>query len=381
MMQWSTIYGQDKAKQGLLNYHQSEHLPHAILILGKEGSGGLALALAFARYLLCEQKHADGTICGICAACLKTKNLVHPDLHLTFPSVPMKPGEKAMSKNNLADFRKFVQEHPYGSVFDWLQFVGATSNQKGNISAEECRQMIETLGLKASEGAYKIQIIWRPEYLGKEGNILLKLIEEPPDNTVFLLVAESTDAVLDTILSRTQQIRLQPLSIEAVQSILTINYKVSDREAAQVAQIAEGNVSHALTALHQNESDLLETLKQWFNGVFTYNGLLIGKWVEQMDKTSKVQQKNFLMFAQQLLSQAMRIQFIPNYQAPLPQDELQFVQRLSTRNFSAETVRRMDEEMSKAIYHLERNANAKIVLLHLSVALQYILKGTELKAL
>lgn len=380
-MQWNAIYGQDKAKQGLLNYYQSEHLPHAIMILGKEGTGGLALALAFARYLLCEDKAADGTACGVCPACLKTEHLVHPDLHLAFPSIPMKTGEKAMSKNSISEFRKFVQENPYGSVFDWLQFVGATSNQKGNISAEECRQMIEALSLKASEGAYKIQVIWRPEYLGKEGNILLKLIEEPPANTIFLLVAESTDGVLDTILSRTQLVRLQPLGAEAVQSILMQHYRISERDAAQAAQIAEGNVAQGLSVLQQSEKDLLELLKQWFNGVFTFNGLLIGKWVEQMDKTSKVQQKNFLLFAQQLLAHAFRIQLIPGYQPPLPEDELQFVRRLSTRNFTADTISSMDESISNAIYHIERNANAKIVLLHLSVSLQYTLKGTALKAL
>jgi DNA polymerase-3 subunit delta' len=241
--------------------------------------------------------------------------------------------------------------------------------------------MIETLSLKASEGAYKIQVIWRPEYLGKEGNILLKLIEEPPPNTVFLLVAESTDGVLDTILSRTQLVRLQPLGAEAVQSILMQHYRISERDAAQAAQIAEGNVAQGLGVLQQSEKDLLELLKQWFNGVFTFNGLLIGKWVELMDKTSKVQQKNFLLFAQQLLAHAFRIQLIPGYQPPLPEDELQFVRRLSTRNFSADTISSMDESISKAIYHIERNANAKIVLLHLSVSLQYTLIGTTLIAL
>ncbi|MBL7707353.1 MAG: hypothetical protein JNM21_17540 [Taibaiella sp.] len=379
-MQAQAIYGQEKAQSDLLNFYQSGHLPHAILMLGKEGSGGLPLAISFAQFLLCEQKGAQAEACGQCAACLKTKALVHPDLHFTFPSFPPKPGVKTNSKNFIREFREFFTKHPYGSVTDWLESIGAKDRQSGNISAEECKEMIETLSLKAMEGAYKIQIVWRPEYLGKEGNILLKLIEEPPSNTIFLLVAEQTDSVLETILSRTQLVRLQPMADEAIREILQNVYQVSEQDAARAAVLSEGNVAHALTVLQENESDWLQLIKDWFNGVFTYNGNLIGKWVDQVSKLPTVQLKNFLMYAQQLLGHTLRMSMIPGYQPALSAADAQFVQKLATRQFNYQTINQMDNLIGTAVYHVERNANAKVVLLHLSVAMQYALKGTKLSA-
>ena len=240
--------------------------------------------------------------------------------------------------------------------------------------------MIETLSLKAMEGAYKIQIVWRPEYLGKEGNILLKLIEEPPSNTIFLLVAEQTDSVLETILSRTQLVRLQPMADEAIREILQNVYQVSEQDAARAAVLSEGNVAHALTVLQENESDWLQLIKDWFNGVFTYNGNLIGKWVDQVSKLPTVQLKNFLMYAQQLLGHTLRMSMIPGYQPALSAADVQFVQKLATRQFNYQTINQMDSLIGNAVYHVERNANAKVVLLHLSVAIQYALKGTKLSA-
>lgn len=379
-MQGHAIYGQEKAQADLLNFYQSGHLPHAILMLGKEGSGGLALAISFAQFLLCEQKGERPEACGQCAACLKTRTLVHPDLHFTFPSFPPKPGVKTNSKNFIREFREFFARHPYGSVTDWLESIGAKDRQSGNISAEECKEMIESLSLKAMEGAYKIQIVWRPEYLGKEGNILLKLIEEPPSNTIFLLVAEQTDSVLETILSRTQLVRLQPMSDHAIREALKHIYQIPEQEAAQAAVLAEGNVAHALTILQEQESDWLQLIKDWFNGVFTYNGNLIGKWVDQVSKLPTVQLKNFLMYAQQLLGHTLRMSLIPGYQAALAGADAQFVQRLAARQFNYQTIDQMDHLIGSAIYHVERNANAKVVLLHLSVAMQYALKGVPLSA-
>lgn len=379
-MQWNDIYGQDKAKEALLNFYSSGHLPHAILILGKEGTGGLPLAVAFAQFLLCEDKQPGTGSCGVCAACLKTRTLVHPDLHFTFPSFPPKPGVKTNSKNFIREFRSFFGEHPYATVADWLADIGAKDRQSGNISAEECKEMIETLSLKAMEGAFKIQVIWRPEYLGKEGNILLKLIEEPPANTIFLLVAEETDSVLETILSRTQLVRLQPMTDEAVRDVLTGVYDTDPGRAAQGAVLSEGSVAQALSIMQEAESDWLQMLKDWFNGVFTFNGNLIGKWVDNASKLPTVQLKNYLMYAQQLLGHTLRMSMVPGYQPALSGADVQFVQKLAARQFNYTIIGRMDKLIGDAVYHIERNANAKVVLLHLSVAMQYALKGEALEA-
>lgn len=376
-MYFRDITGQALAKQGLLNLWHSGKLPHALMVVGKEGTGGLPLALALAQYIFCTEKK-EGESCGQCAACSKVQKLAHPDLHISFPSVPPKPGVKASSKAYLNEFREFVQQTPYGSTFDWLQFINA-ENKQGNITADECRDIIDTLNLTAFEGGYKIQLIWRPEYLGKEGNILLKLIEEPPAQTLILMVAEETEEVLKTILSRTQQVQLLPLTTAEITEALMTRNKIEGRRAAQVAQLAEGSYTNALQLLHYTGSDLLLPLREWFNGIFTNNGITLNKWVEDMGKTGREQQKNFLMFTQQLLAHAMRMTLIPGYVPALPEDEAVFAGKLAQRKFSPDIFRKMDETINKTVYHIERNAHSKTQLLYLSIQMQYLIQGQELK--
>ncbi len=191
------IIGQDRVKSFLLNLASSERVPHALLFLGNTGCGNLALATAFAQLLQCENPDAVTGACGECPACRKAAAFTHPDIHFSFPAV----GTNAVSTDYLKEWRKFLGENPYASANEWLQRLGA-ENKQGNINKEECNAIIKKLSLKAFEGRYKILLMWLPEYLGKEGNRLLKLIEEPPDQTIFLLAAENQDQILNTILSR-----------------------------------------------------------------------------------------------------------------------------------------------------------------------------------
>jgi len=377
-MQFKDVIGQDLAKQGLLNLWHSNKLPHALMLVGKEGTGGLPMALALAQFVFCEDKQAADS-CGVCANCQKTGKLAHPDLHFSFPSVPPKPGQKASSKVYMNDFREFIKQSPYGSTFDWLQFINA-ENKQGNITAEECRDIIDTLNLTAFEGGYKIQVMWRPEYLGKEGNILLKLIEEPPAKTLILMVVEEADEVLNTILSRTQQVHLLPLTAAEIGEFLVARQHVEPRKAAQAAQLADGSFARAQQMLRYSSNDLLAPLREWFNGIFTNNGVTISKWVDDMAKTGREQQKNFLMYTQQLLSHAFRMSLIPNHVPHLAEEEAVFAGKLSQRNYPASTYQAMDEAINKTIHHIERNAHSKTQLLFLSVQMQYLIQGTELKA-
>ena len=278
----------------------------------------------------------------------------------------------------MSEFREFVKQTPYGSTYDWLQYINA-ENKQGNITAEECREIIDTLNLTAFEGGYKIQIIWRPEYLGKEGNILLKLIEEPPAHTLILMVAEDVDDVLKTILSRTQQVHLLPLTpIEIAEALVSRN-SVDPKRAAQIAQLADGSYSNALQLLNYTGSDLLIPLREWFNGIFTNNGMTLNKWVEDMGKTGREQQKNFLLFTQHLLAHAMRMTMIPGHKPALPEDEAVFAGKLAQRQFSPDVFRAMDDAINKTVYHIERNAHSKTQLLFLSIQMQHLIQGLELK--
>lgn len=376
-MHFRDVTGQALAKEGLLNLWHSGRLPHALMIAGKEGTGGLPLALALIQYIFCEQKEQDDS-CGRCPACIKVQKLAHPDLHISFPSIPPKPGQKASSKAYMNEFREFVHQSPYGSTFDWLQFINA-ENKQGNITAEECRDIIDTLNLTAFEGGYKIQLLWRPEYLGKEGNILLKLIEEPPSRTLILMVAEEPEAVLKTILSRTQQVHLLPLSIQEISQALVARAGAEPRRAAQAAQLAEGSYSQALQLLHYTGNDLLVPLREWFNGIFTNNGLAISKWVEDMGKTGREQQKNFLLYTQQLLTHALRLTMVPGITTNLPDDEAAFASKLAQRRFTPDIFRRIDAAINQTVHHIERNAHSRTQLLFLSLRIQYLIQGQELQ--
>ncbi|HNL07509.1 MAG TPA: hypothetical protein PKH93_08045, partial [Chitinophagales bacterium] len=200
-MQFKQIIGQTNTKRYLMESAQHDHISHAQLFLGNEGCGALSLALAFAQYVNCSNRQTDDS-CGRCSNCKKSQKLIHPDIHYCYPTI----GSKAKSTDLLTEWREAVLKNPYMNVFQWLQHLKA-DNKQGNITAEECEDIIRKLSFTTYEAPYKILLLWMPEYLGKEGNRLLKIIEEPPPNTLFLLVAENANLVLNTILSRTQLLR------------------------------------------------------------------------------------------------------------------------------------------------------------------------------
>jgi DNA polymerase-3 subunit delta' len=202
------------------------------------------LALAFSQYINCEkvngrQKLPDSSVwgnetdsCGECPACIKAQKLIHPDIHFSYPVIPRKPGDKPVSSDYMTEWREFILQNPYGNAYDWLQFIGA-ENKQGNITAQECNDITRKLYLKSFESEYKILVMWMPEYLGNEGNKLLKLVEEPPENTLFLLVAENESLIIPTIVSRTQLVKIPSLESGEIQNALTERTKISS-EAREI---------------------------------------------------------------------------------------------------------------------------------------------------
>lgn len=378
-MLFADIPGQKTAKQGLTGMWQNNHFPHALLLAGNEGVGGLPMALALARYIFCENKQ-EADACGQCSSCSKVQRLEHADLHLAFPTISPKPGTKAMSKYYMQDFREFVKQTPFASTYDWLQFINA-ENKQGNITAEECREIIDTLNLKSYEGGAKVQIIWRPEYLGKEGNILLKLIEEPPADTFLILVSEGTEDILATILSRTQVVRLAPVQAEDVAALLQRKNLADDKRALQVGHMANGSYAEALRLLQHAENDLFPEVRNWFNALFTNNGIAITAFAEQWSKAGREQQKNFLHYIIQLLEQAIRVRYLPEHPPVLPDGEADFVRKLAAMKVSFETINDMVKQIADTIYYIERNAHSKTQLHVLSVKLTYIISGRLLPVL
>lgn len=377
-MLFSNVVGQQLAKNGLMKMWHNNVFPHALLIVGAEGTGGLPMALALAQYIFCEHK-TETDACGHCAGCSKASKLEHADLHLSFPSIPPKPGVKAMSRLYIQEFREFVKQSPYASTYDWLQHINA-ENKQGNITAEECREIIESLNLKSYEGGKKVLLMWRPEYLGKEGNILLKLIEEPPADTILILVAENTEDILPTIRSRTQDIKLAPIAAADIAQALSTRTDTDPTRAAQISHIAMGSYTEALRLLRHTDNDLFPDVRNLFNYIFTNDGLGIGRFADEWSKTGREQQKNFLHYIIQLLEQVVRIRYRPEVVNELPAAEAQFVQRLAATKITYEGFGLMAHALSDTIFYIERNAHSKTQLHALAIRLQYIVKGQPVPA-
>jgi len=401
-MQFADIIGQKTVKQKLVQLVQMNRLSHALLFLGKEGSGALSLAMAFAQYIVCEKVNGKeqqkepslfgdpepqtsnfkpqtlNDSCGECPACTKSNQLIHPDIHFSYPVVTRKPGDKPISTDYIKEWREFMQLHPYGNVFDWLQFIEA-DNKQGNITANECNDINRKLSLKSFESEYKILIVWMPEFLGREGNKLLKLIEEPPPNTLFIFVAENGDDILPTILSRTQLIKVPALDNRELEAALELRSGIPIAKASQVAAVAEGNYREALLLLQHAEDDWQAQLREWLNAVLKTGPLSQLKWIDEMAKTGREKQKQFLYYFIHLLELAIRLRVTdgPGSGTDQPTSEADFAQRLN-KLCGIGQQEALVAELSKAIYYIERNANPKMLFHALSIRLYHIISNNSL---
>jgi DNA polymerase-3 subunit delta' len=390
------IIGQASVKAHLIDMVQHNRLSHALLFLGKEGSGALPLAINFAQFVVSQPAASEpvadlfGGFTAIEAgpaykspedlaedpSYLRAAKLLHPDLHFTYPVISKKPGEKPVSADYISDWRDFYLQFPYGNIYDWLQFIGA-ENKQGNITAEECNEIIHKLSLKSFESAYKVLVLWMPEYLGKEGNKLLKLIEEPPPNTLFILVAESEEQILPTLLSRCQLIRVPLLSNEEVENALFERAKASKETASQIAGIAEGNYREALQLLQHSEEDWHSYLREWLNATLKGGPAAQVKFTEEAAKLGREKQKQFLRYFNHLLQMSIRIKVLGADQVKMGDQEKDFAVRLN-KIASVSQQQAIIEELDKASYYIERNANGKMLFQALTLKLYHIIQNKTL---
>lgn len=395
-MLFKDVIGQSDVKRHLAEMVQTNRLSHALLFLGKQGSGALPLALAFAQYVVCEKvngkagaAHPTASLfsfnepaettktrlfdaCGECAACTKARQMVHPDIHFSYPVISKKSGDKPKSTDFAAEWREFIKQNPYGNAYDWLQFIGA-ENRQGNITAEECNDIIRQLSLKSFESEYKLLIMWMPEYLGKEGNKLLKLIEEPPANTLFVLVAESEEQILQTILSRTQLVKIPLLEDADVEEALIKRNQTTPEQARLVAGIAQGNYHEALQLLQHSEEDWLGLLREWMNATLKENQVAQVKWVDEASKLGREKQKQFLRYYNHLLEQCVRLRILGPANLSLSDSEKDFAQRLN-KVASVTQQQAIITELDNASYFIERNANGKMLFHALTIKMLHIIR-------
>lgn len=404
-MQFSQVIGHQELKIQLAQMIQQNRLSHALLFLGKEGTGSLPMALAFAQYITCEKNPLQAArkkavsvaevslfgeepvpepdekeftdACGVCSACTKSAKLIHPDIHYAYPVIPKKSGDKPVSTDYIAEWREFINKTPYGNAFDWLQSINA-ENKQGNITSDECNDIIHKMSLKSFESTYKILIIWMPELLGKNGNKLLKLIEEPPPDSLFLLVAENEALILPTIISRTQLVKIPILSLADIATALEQNEGVAKTKAQQIAAISEGNYHEALQHLQHADDDWEVMLRDWLNSILKSGPVAQVKWIEEAAKLGREKQKQFLKYFTHILQQSIRLSVSGDTdQHHIDPSNVDFALRFNKLcNIAQQEA--IAEELDKASYYIERNANAKMLFHALTIRLYHIISNKSL---
>ena len=378
-MLFNQIIGQEHIKNHLQTSAKNGRIPHAQLFVGKEGSGTLPVAIAYAQFLL--SHFSDNPT----ASELKVAKLQHPDLHFAFPVTTNDSVKKhPVSNLFLNEWRDFVSKQPYGGLFNWLQSIGV-ENKQGMIGVDEALEVVKKLQLKSYEGGFKVMIIWMAEKMNiAASNKLLKLIEESPAKTIFLLITENEDQIITTIRSRCQALHFPVLSEQDIANELLLREKCSESDALKIATQAEGNYNKAVHLLHQDANDLI--FEQWFiawiRTAFKAKGnaaviqeLVV--WSETIAKTGRETQKQFLDYCLQFFRQALLL----NYKSP----ELVFLEtqtpKFNLQNFApfvhSENILAIEKELNDALYHIERNGNPKIILLDLSMKLTRFLHKKE----
>ena len=373
-MLFKDIIGQEDIKQRLLQEANEGRIPHAQLICGPEGSGKMPLALAYARYLCCTHRTPTDS-CGVCPSCVKFNKLVHPDLHFIFPVVKNAKKKKELCDDYLTEWRDFLLAHPYFDLNHWLTAMEA-ENAQALIYAKESDEITKKLSLKSSEGGYKITILWLPERMHPVcANKLLKLLEEPPALTLFLLVSEAPDKILPTIVSRTQRLNVRRIDERSIAQALQQKYGVLPANSLTIARMVNGNFVKALEAIHLNEES------QLFFDLFIHLMRLayqrkvkeIKQWSEQVAGMGRERQKNLLTYCQRMLRESFIYNFHLQGLNYMSVEEEQFVSRFSPFINPANVMGIM-EELSEAQQHIEQNVNAKMVFFDFALKIIVLLR-------
>ncbi|MDD4970440.1 MAG: DNA polymerase III subunit [Paludibacter sp.] len=384
-MLFSEIIGQQEIKKRFIRTVTEQRIPHAQLLRGPEGVGKLALAIAYAQYICCENR-SETDSCGVCISCVKYKKLAHPDLHFVFPVI--KPANKTsvVCDDFIADFRSMVLNDLYFSVNDWFAKISGDAKQ-GMIYGNESEEIIRKLSLKTYESEYKVMIIWLPEKMNITcANKLLKILEEPPEKTVFLMVSNEPDQIITTILSRTQHIHIPRLGEKEIIKALLNNDKleIEDEDADYAAHIANGSYLNAIAVLNEGDENkqnferfIMIMRLAWQVGNKKDHASLktLKKWSDDMAAASmgRERQKNFLSYAQRMT----RENFIRNLQQPelnyLTSMEADFSQRFSPF-INERNVEDIMTEFALAERHVEQNVNAKMVFFDLTLKIIMLLK-------
>ena len=359
-MQFSEVIGQQDVKERLLRQVQENRVPHAMLFTGPEGCGKLAMAVAFANYLLCQNPH-DGDSCGTCPACRQIAKMGHPDLHFSFPFIKKSTGTTTC-ENYISDWKQFISNGYYFGLSDWLEAIGS-DNKSAIITEAEGDNIIDKLSIASYSGGYKVMIIWLPERMhDAAANNLLKMLEEPAAKTVFILVSNDTTPILSTILSRTQHMEFQRLSADDIARALQDRNGLDRNMAVQVARTAGGSYLNALRYINiNNESDsYFDEFVNLMRKAYSRDVQGLQQWADDVTKWGRDKQKSFLSYCQNML----RENFIYNFHLPelnyMTDKESDFAKKFS-RFINERNIVEFTEAFSRAQRDVEQNVNSKTI--------------------
>lgn len=367
------IIGQEDIKKQLIKNVQENKIAHAQLFCGGEGVGKLPLAIAYARYISC-QHPSDEDACGTCPNCIKFNNLAHPDLHFIFPVVKKKSNKDTVSDDYIAEWRELIARSPYFNLPIWLEEMGA-ENQQAQIYVKESSEIIRKLSLKSSQGGYKIIIIWLPEKMNLEcSNKLLKLLEEPSEQTVFLLVSEEPDMLLTTIQSRTQRINVKGIDEKALQEILVNQHGIQEQDAIHIAHRSEGNYLKAIESICLNEENKIffELFVSLMRLSYQRKIKEMRSWSEKVASMGRERQKHFFGYCQRMIRENFIYNFHNRSITYLDNEEEAFSTRFAPF-INERNVMEIMNELSEAQRHIEQNVNARMVFFDFSLKMIVLL--------
>ena len=367
------IIGQEEIKQRLIQNVQENKIAHAQLFCGGEGVGKLPLAIAYARYISCLNPSNEDA-CGKCPNCIKFNHLAHPDLHFIFPVVKKKSTKDVVSDDYIAEWRELIAKTPYFNLHTWLEEMGA-ENHQAQIYVKESNEIIRKLSLKSSQGGYKIIIIWLPEKMNQEcSNKLLKLLEEPAEQTVFLLVSEEPDMLLTTIQSRTQRINIKGIEEKDLKEALMNIHGLQEQDATDIAHRSEGNFLKAIESISLNEEnklffDLFVALMR-----LSYQRKIkeMKVWSENVAAMGRERQKHFLSYCQRMIRENFIYNFHNRSITYLGSEEEAFSTRFAPF-INERNVMEIMSELNEAQRHIEQNVNAKMVFFDFSLKMIVLL--------
>lgn len=374
-MQFKEVIGHKNIKEKLVQTVKENRVSHAQLFLGPEGSGNLALAIAYAQFLSCENKQENDS-CGVCPSCLKFKKLVHPDLHFVYPVATSKTVKKdPVSDDYIEKWRETIIENPYLIENRWYEIIDV-ENKQGIINKNESYEILRKLNLKTFESEYKIMIIWLPEKMNAfAANKLLKLIEEPPAKTLFLLVAENSEQIIPTILSRTQLIKIPKVDTESMAQALCDRFGLNPEKANDLAHLANGNFNSAQTLIHTTEEDNynFEQFTALMRHCYQRKVIELIEWAEEISRLGREKQKSFLSYSIRLVRENFMLNLQRKEMVFLTQKEMDFSVKFS-QFINQDNVNQIYEALNRAHIDIEMNAYNKIVFLDMALKIIKLIK-------